>query len=212
MSALATQVPAPLLGGAAVVVILTAFLTIVLGWHAARRIWDVPRVPRPAALYVVLGALWLGFGLGCAAIAFGIVLLRDHALADGRTPLAEVRCAKLSPARVRVELVAPNTAAVERYELDGDACSLQVRKLGLRAPWRILGLDPLLRIERVGHESRPLANPAWLTPREPGGAGLVNVLVQESRAVPIVIPPDQPGRQRLVSTADGEPKLETTPI
>ncbi|HVR63065.1 MAG TPA: hypothetical protein VMU50_14280, partial [Polyangia bacterium] len=153
------------LAGAAVAILLAA----VLGWHALRRLLDVPRVPRPLSMYVVLTALWTAVaGVSGAAVTMAL-LLRDHRPVEAPTRLAELRCQAIGPDRVQIELrpaMAGKTASAaepERYEVPGDACLVSVVLVDLRPQLGFLGPTHLLRIGGIGSPAsareRPSVNP-----------------------------------------------------
>ena len=209
-----SHTPSRLIAGALAGAALALLLAVVLGWHALRRLFNVPRVPRPPAMYVVLVALWTAVAaLSGAAVAMAL-LLRDHRATDVRARLAEVHCQTLGPDRVQVELkAAPALAGVadpERYEVPGDSCVVSVVLVDLRPGLHILGPTRLLRFSGVGSQAstreRPSLNPDWLTPRAPGRLLPVNLLVQDARTVSLPVPA---GGERfyLLALPDG-PVLE----
>ena len=200
------------LAGAAVAILLAALL----GWHALRRLLNVPRVPRPPSMYVVLVALWTGVvGLAGAAVAMAL-LLRDHQPVETPTRLAEVRCQAVGPDRVQLELraaVAGKTASAadpERYEVSGDACVVSLVLVELRPSLGFLGPTHLLRIGGVGSSAsareRPSMNPSWLTPRAQSGMAPIDLLVQGARTVSLPVPAGG-DRFYLTASPDG-PALE----
>jgi hypothetical protein len=197
------QVPGKLLFVALVGVALTAALTLLLAWHALRRLFGVPRVTRPPAMYVALTGFWLALVAGCSVAIATIALLRDYRRIDQPTELAEVRCAPVGQDRVQMELRPSPLAAPERYEVEGDACVVWVNRVELRPGLGRLGLHALSRIERVGQVARPSANPAWLSPRPQRAHRLVNLLVRSADTVPVAVPRDAGARVVLVSSPTG---------
>ena len=200
------------LAGAAVAVLLTALL----GWHAIRRLFNVPRVPRAPAMYVVLVALWTAvLAVSCAAVAMAF-LLRDHQPVEGPTRLAELRCQAVGPNRVQVELrAAPvrktaGAADPERHEVPGDACVVSVVLVDLRPTLSFLGPIHLARIGRAGSPAsareRPSINPRWLMPLAPPGIAPVDLLVQGVREFSLRLPAGG-DRFYLTASPDG-PALE----
>lgn len=191
---------------------LAVLLAVVLGWHALRRLFNVPRVPRPRAMYVVLVALWAAVvALSGAAVAMAL-LLRDHQAADGRTRLGEVRCQVLGADRVEVELTAvpARVGDPERYQVAGDSCLISVVLVDLRPQLSILGPTRLWRIAGVGSQAsarlRPSVNPEWLTPDGWPHLRPVNLLVAGTRQISLPVPA---GGERfyLLTSPDG-PTLE----
>ena len=176
MTGLLAQVPNKLLWGAIAGVALLAVLTVVLAWHGLRRLFDLPRVPKPRAMYVVLVGSWLALVTVCSAAIGAIALLRDYRQVDRPTQLAEVRCAVADLDRLELELRPPSSPTPERYNFAGDTCIVWVKQVELRPGLGGLGLRALSRIEGVGPVVRPAANPGWLTPqattRAPAGRPL----------------------------------------
>ena len=203
MTGLLAQVPGKLLGGVVFGVAVLAALTLFLAWHGLRRVFDVPRVPRPRAMYVVLGAMWLALATACAGALGAIVLLRDYRNVDRPTELAEVRCAAVDEGRMRLDLHAASVAAPESYQIDGDVCVVWVKQVELRPGLQRLGIHALSRVEGVGALVRPAANPDWLTPQPRGAGRLVNLFVGDTKTVPVAIPIDTPARVVLMSSPTG---------
>ena len=211
MTGLLAQVPGKLLGGVVLGVLVLVALTLLLAWHGLRRVFDVPRVPRPRAMYVALGAVWLTLATACAGALGAIVLLRDYRNVDRPTELAEVRCAAVDDGRMRLDLHAASVAAPETYQIEGDVCVIWVKQVELRPGLQRLGIRALSRVEGVGALVRPAANPDWLTPQPRGAGRLVNLVVRDTRTVPVAIPIDAPTRTVLISSPTG-PALRQSPI
>src|SRR5262245_31755458 len=197
------QVPGKLLFIALVGVALTGALTLLLAWHALRRLFGVPRVPRPPAMYVALTGFWMALVAICSAAIAMIALLRDYRRVDQATELAEVRCAPVGQDRVQMELRPAPLASPERYEVAGDACIVWVNRVELRPGLGRFGLHALSRIEAVGPIARPSANPAWLTPHPKRAHRLVNLLFRSAQLVPVAVPRDSGARVVLVSSPTG---------
>jgi len=210
MTGLLAQVPGKLLGIAVFGVALLAALTVFLSWHALRRVFDVPRVPRPPAMYVALGAVWLALATACAGAIGAIVLLRDYRDVDYPTDLAEVRCAAVDQGRMRLDLRAASPAGPESYQIEGDVCVVWVKQVELRPGLRRLGIHALSRVEGVGALVRPAANPYWLTPQPQGAGRLVNLMVRDTKTVAVPIPIGAPTRVVLMSSPTG-PTLRQGP-
>jgi hypothetical protein len=196
MTTILSQVPLKLLCAALFGLAAIAFLTLLLGWHALRRMLDVPRVPRPGAMYLALGTLWIGVvALGATSVAT-IGLLRDHRRIDAPTTLGDVRCEPAGPDHVRVELRTSAAAAPERYELPGDAtaCTVWVRQVELRTGLGMLGVRVLSRIERVG----PVLLPAAVQ-----GHRFIDLVARRTEALPVAVPLDAQMHSVLVSSLTG---------
>jgi hypothetical protein len=204
------QVPGTLLGSALAVMVLAAAMPVLLGWHWLRRVFGVPRVPRPRAMYVVLGGFWIALIVVCSAAVATIALLRDYQRADRPTTLAEVRCAPVGLERVEMELRTAPAAASERYQVEGDACIVWVNHVELR-PGLGLGVRALSRVEGVGPIPRPGTNPNWLTPRPQGPRGLVNLIVRKTETVPVAVPLDARARLTIVASPNG-PTIQQSAI
>ena len=189
-------VPTRLMGGALGLAILLTLLSGVLLWHGLRRLMDVPRVPRPGAMYLVLASLWGLTATACAAIAIAVLLLRDHQRVDGRTPIGEVRCEQTQPGRLRVEVSTAGSAGAERYDIAGDNCTLSVKEMELRPGLHALGVRTLARVDGVGPQTRPEATPTWLT-----RSRLLGLVVRRTEAVSIVVPADS--KQHALVAAPG---------
>ena len=211
MTGLLAQVPNKLLGGAIVGVALLAVLTVVLAWHGLRRVFDLPRVPKPRAMYVVLGGSWLALVMVCSAAIGAIALLRDYRHVDRPTQLAEVRCAVADLDRLELELRPPSSATPERYGVAGDTCIVWVKQVELRPGLGGLGLRALSRVEGVGPVVRPAANPGWLTPQPQRARRLLDLFVRHTTTVPVSVPLDPRARLVLVSSPTG-PTLQPSPI
>ena len=212
MTGLLAQVPNKLLGGAIFGVVLLAVLTVVLAWHGLRRLFDMPRVPKPRAMYVVLGGSWLALVAVCSAAIGAIALLRDYRQVDRPTQLAEVRCVVADLDRLELELRPPSSATTERYDMaNGDNCIVWVKQIELRPGIGGLGLRALSRVEGVGPVVRPAANPSWLTPQPQRARRLVDLFVRHTTTVPVSVPLDQRARLVLVSSPAG-PTLQPGPI
>jgi hypothetical protein len=207
MTDIPTHLPAKLLFGAVFAVLFGAALTLILGWHGLRRLFGIPRIPRPPALYLVLSTLWVAFvAAACGSIGM-ILLLRDHQRVEGRTELAEVRCDASGPDHLQAQLLTSRSAAPERYDLQGDACVVWVRQVELRPGFAALGVRALSRIDRVGPLDRPNATPEWLTPRRFLGRRLTDLVVRRTEAVPVTVPAGAQKRMVVVSSPGG-PTLE----
>src|SRR5580692_11807876 len=164
MIALFSHAPLRLVVGAIAGAALAAILAAQLGWHAYRRLFGVPRVPRGRATYVVMAALWGGLLAACGAAVVMALMLRDQQPVDAGHPLVELRCEAIAPGHLRVELSSPPSPTPEHYDLEGDACVVSVVAVELRPALRILGLRELARVDGVGPLPRPRVNAEWLTP------------------------------------------------
>ena len=211
MIALFSHAPLRLVIGAIVGAALAAMLAAQLGWHALRRLFGVPRVPRARATYVLMAALWGGLAVACGATVVLALILRDHQPVDGGHALVELRCQAIAPGHLRVELTAPPSPTPEHYDLGGDACVVSLVEVELRPGLRILGLRELARVDAVGSLARPRANADWLTPRPEPRGRLLDLLVRRTQNFSVVVPAD--AQQRfLVVTSLGGPGLALAPI
>jgi hypothetical protein len=197
------QVPGTLLATVLIGGALTVALTALLAWHAARRLLDIPRVPKPPAMYVALGGCWLALVAGCAAAIATIVLLRDYRRVDSPTELAEVRCTPTGEDRAQVDLRPGPLAPAERYEVEADGCVVWVNHVELRPGLSALGVRALSRVEGVGTFARRAVNPTWLRPRAQQQGRFVNLLVRRAETVPVAVPMTTGTRVVLVSSPGG---------
>jgi hypothetical protein len=205
------QVPAKLWCVAAIAVVALAAVTVVLAWHALRRLLGVPRVPRPPATYLALSALWVVLVASCSATLAMILLLRDHHRVDAHTELADVRCEAVGPDQLRMELRTSHATTPEWYELRGGACLVSVKQVRLWPGFALLGVGGLSRIDSVGSLARQGANPEWLMPRASAERRLIDLVVRKTEAVDVEVPPDTSSRAVLVTSPSG-PTLERRPI
>jgi hypothetical protein len=197
MTTIINQLPFPMVSVATIGLLAAAVLTLLLGWHALRRLFDIPRVPRPAGMYVTLGALWIALVTFGAMSAGTMVLLRDHQRVDARTPLADVRCEAVSPGHVRAEVRTSPSAAPEHYDFAGDTCIVGVRQVELRRAIGLLGVRVLSRIESVGPVRRPVANPEWKSRR------VVDLVARRTEAISVAVPADAQVHSVLASSLHG---------
>jgi hypothetical protein len=205
-----SHAPAGLLAGTGAAAALLALLSGLCAWHWLRRVLDVPRIPRPRAMYYALALAWGGLAAASAATTMGILLLRDHQRVAGRTELGEVRCEPTAAGHVRAEI--KTAAAPEQYDVSGDACTISIKEIELRPGLRALGLGSLARVDAVGTLTRPTANPGWLTPAETPGPGLLGLVVRRTHAVRFVVPADPNRRFVLVAAPGQDPALQPMSI
>ncbi|HEY2901562.1 MAG TPA: hypothetical protein VGL59_13355 [Polyangia bacterium] len=223
-----SHAPARLTIGALIGGSLALMLAAVLGWHALRRLFSVPRVPRPPATYVALVILWAAMVAVSGASVAVALLLRDHQAVDGRTRLAELRCQAVAPGRVQMELTTPSPhptdqpTGPERYEIQGDACVVSVVLVDLRSGLQILGPTRLSRIEVIGSQAgapaetiartigRPRVNPGWLTPHASERMVPINLLVNDTRQTSLSVPAD--GEPFYLVASPSGPALEKASI
>jgi hypothetical protein len=111
--------------------------------------------------------------------------------------LREVRCEVLGPDHLQMQLFTPPAAAPERYDLEGDACVVQVRTVELRPGFALLGVRALSRVGRIG----PLPPPHFLRRR------LTDLVVSRSESVPVMVPSGAQKRLVVVPSPSG-PTLE----
>ena len=197
MTGIVNHVPLKLVCIAVVGLFAAAVLTLMFGWHGLRRLFDVPRVPRPCGMYLALAALWIGLvGIGSMAVGT-IMLLRDHQRVDARTQLAEVRCEVAGADHVRVELRTSSAVDPEQYDFPGDACLVRVQQVELRSGLAILGIRALSRIDGVGPIHRPAASLDWKARR------FVDLVTRRNEVVSVAVPLDAQLRSVQVSPATG---------
>jgi hypothetical protein len=209
-----SDVPAAFTASVLATVVLTAAVSAVLVWHGLRRLLDVPRIPRPRALYWVMTFAWGLLGTACVATVMAALLLRDHKRLDGRTEIGVIRCEATAPGQVRVEVKTPtsSTAAAERYDVAGETCVVSVKEIELRPALQALGVRALVRVDGVGSVVRPAAGPSWLAPdRAGGGAGLFGLVIRRTHAASVVVPADPSRRFVVVARPGQEPVLEPSP-
>jgi hypothetical protein len=196
-----SEVPFKLLFTTAVGLLAAIALTVLLAWHGIRRFLDVPRVPRPAGMYVALTTLWLGLVTSVSMLVATIVLMRDHRRVDAPTALGDVRCEAIGSDHARAELRTSLAAAPEQYDVPGGGCTVWVRQVELRPGLGVLGARVLSRIESVGPVRRPAANPQWMTPGS--GGGLVDLVVRTTESVAVPVPADAQVHEVQVSALSG---------
>ena len=202
MIALFSHAPLRLVVGAIAGAALAAILAAQLGWHAYRRLFGVPRVPRGRATYVVMAALWGGLLAACGAAVVMALMLRDQQPVDAGHPLVELRCEAIAPGHLRVELSSPPSPTPEHYDLEGDACVVSVVAVELRPALRILGLRELARVDGVGPLPRPRVNAEWLTPHPEPRGRLLDLLVRRTQNVSVVVPADAQERFLDITSPD----------
>jgi hypothetical protein len=212
---LLSQAPAGLLAGAVVATALMVTVSGVLAWHWLRRVLDVPRITRPPGMYMALALAWGALALGSAATIMAALLLRDHQPLAGRTQVGELRCHPTADGHVRLEIAnvgASLPANREQYDGEGESCVVSVKEVALRPGLRALGLGALARIESVGSAARPTANPAWLTPVPAAPGGVLGLVVQQTRAVQIVVRADSEQRYVVVAAPGQQPALQPASV
>jgi hypothetical protein len=206
MSAWFSNAPAKFGVATSAALVLTTALTCLLAWHWLRRALDVPRVPRPRAMYGTLVVLWAALAASSVAALVAGLLLRDHRRLAGPTDLAVLRCQQTAAGRLRMEVLplgSRQAGAAEQYDLEGNACDASIIEIELRQSLRALGMPALARLDAVGPFSRPRINPAWLTPASGRPANLTGVVVLQSRVMHIVVPTD-PTRRFILTAAPGQ--------
>ena len=205
------HLPARIVVAGVSMMLVSVFLTVVLARYGFRRAFDVPRIPKPPAIFVVLGALWAAATIGAAGAVVTAGMLRDRVRVDGLTRLADLRCEAPQPGRVRLTVAWAANGRSETYDGEGAACSMQVRQLTLRAPLRALDVPAVADIERVGAASRVDGSTQWLSPDSWRGRRVLQALSRDARVIPIVVPPEPGARYVIVSSPDGTPALAPFP-
>jgi hypothetical protein len=159
-------------------------LILVLGWHVARRVMDIPRVPRGGGFYVMMGLVCLaclGVGVIALAVAAG---LEDWQGVPGRSPLAEVQCHRLTPSTARLSFVPFRDGARGPEEVETvDGCDLAVQRLRFARPFARFGLEERYRLARVGTRRRPIETGDGGALPRPFGVP-VGMTVEEKLVVP----------------------------
>jgi len=212
---LLSHTPATLLATALVAMALLTFVSGVLGWHALRRAFDVPRVPRPRAMYFALALAWGLLLTASAATAMSALLLRDHDRVDGPTAIGELACQPTTQGHSRVEVNTTGRSRLgnpETYEVAGDSCTVSVKEVDFRPGLRPLGLRALARVDGVGSVVRPGVNPLWLTPRAAARPGLLGLVVGQTRTFRMTIPAGSNQRFVVVAAPGQDPVLRPAPI
>ncbi len=208
-----SDAPAKLIAASVVTALITVVLSAILAWHGMRRALDMPRIPRPQGMYWALALGWGIAATGCLATVMTAVLLRDHTRVDGLTAIGKVRCEVTGKGRVRLEVdTGPALlAGREQYDLDGDTCQVSVRQIELRPGLQVLGVPALARVDGVGPTTRPGMNPTWLRPQTPLGDRVLELVVRQTRAMPIVVPADPKQKFLLMATPDRDVVLQPSP-
>jgi hypothetical protein len=178
--------------------VAAVLLILMLGWHVARRVLDIPRVPRGPGTYVVtvvVGVVLLAAGLSALAVAAG---LEDWQGVPGRTPLAEVQCQRLTPSSARLTFVPfkPDGARGPEEVETLPACDLAIERLHFAAPFARFGLTERNRLARVGSHPRPLESPDWSALPRPFGLPLAAASEQK-----VVVPDGD--RYRVIADERG---------
>ncbi len=153
-----SHTPSRLIIGATVGALIAVLLAGLLGWHALRRLFNVPRVPRPKAMYVVLQAVGAG---------------RVQVELTASPP------AKGAPDPERYEI--PGDSCLVSVVLVDLWPSLRI--LGPTRLWRVAGVG-----SQANARARPSVNPDWLTPRASQGLTPVDLLVHDARKVSLPVP------------------------
>ena len=162
-----------------------AILILVLGWHVARRVLDVPRIPRGPGFYVMMVIACLA-SLGAGVIALAVAAgLEDWQGIPGKSPLAEVQCHRLTPATARLSFVPfreDGARGPEEVETV-DSCDLVVQRLRLARPFARFGLEERYRLARVGTRRRPIETGDGSALPRPFGVP-VGMTIEERLVVP----------------------------
>ena len=208
MIALYSHAPAGIVAAALLGTVFAVLLAVALGWHALRRLFGIPRVPRGRSTYVLMLVLWGGLIAALGATTMLAFMLQDHAPVDGVTPLAELRCEVSTPGHLGAELTTLPSRALEFYDVP--ACTVSVVEVELR-PWlRPLGVRRLWRVDAVGSSPRPRVTAEWLNPRPGQRRPLMDLLIRGTRNVSLVAPPNAHQRFLIVPSPTG-PALELGP-
>jgi hypothetical protein len=151
--------------------VAAGLLILVLAWHAARRVFDVPRVPRGVGSYVVQVVACLAL-LGAGIIALAVAAgLEDWQGVPGTTPLAEVQCSRITPTSAQLSFVplrADGARGPEEVETVA-SCDLSIERLHFVRPFTRFGLVERNRLAQVGTRRRPLETPNWTSLPRPFG-------------------------------------------
>jgi hypothetical protein len=177
---------------------LGAVLLVLLGWHAVRRLMDVPRVPRARAVYALLVTVCtLSIGAGVTALALASALA-DWQTQVGPSAVAEVHCRRTGPTRVELSFVpiGPNgqRGAEETQPIEALPCAVAVERLHFHQALARLGLIERMRLARVGDVRRPTSTPVWRALPQPLGLPIASADAQQ-----IAIPTEDGAPYRVVA-------------
>jgi hypothetical protein len=194
--------PVPLVVFGIACTALGAVLLVVLLWHVARRLLDIPRVPRGPGSYVLLVVACLALvvcGLGALTVA---AALDDWQAVPVRGALAEVQCHRLSPTSARLSLIPlrdeGSRGAEEVETVDAIPCEVAVERLRFIPALARFGLLERHRVARIGGRRRPLTTPSWRALPEPLGVP-VAVASDHQLSVPV----DEGGPYRVMADERG---------
>jgi hypothetical protein len=166
-------------------VIAGGLFILLLGWHVARRVLDIPRIPRGAGSYavqVVACLALLGAGIVALAVAAG---LEDWQAVPTTAPLAEVQCLRLTPGSARLSFVplrADGARGPEEMETVG-SCDLAIERLQFAHTFARFGLVERQRLALVGTRRRASETSDWAALPTPFGVP-VAVTTEQKVVVP----------------------------
>lgn len=178
--------------------VAAGLLILVLAWHLARRMLDIPRVPRGAGSYVVQVVACLAL-LAAGSIALAVAAdLDDWQGIPGPTPLAEVQCQRITPTSARLSFVplrTDGTRGPEEVETVA-SCDVSVERLRFVRPFGRFGLVERNRLAQVGTRRRPLETPSWIALPSPLGVPVAVATVHK-----VVVPDGE--RYRAIADDSG---------
>jgi hypothetical protein len=201
------QAPGPLVVFGVTSTAIGGIILLLLGWHVARRLLDVPRIPLGrttyAALVLVCTAL-LGTGISALMVASA---LDDWEPTAGGTPVAEVNCRRVTPKVTQLSFTPLDASgrrgAEEKQTLESSPCEVAVERLRFYTPLRRLGLVERLRVARVGSHRRAVATPQWRALPQPLG-----VPVAIASAHELSVPADDGTPYRVIADEGGGLRFE----
>jgi hypothetical protein len=173
-------------------------LILLLAWHVARRVLDIPPIPRGAGGYVVQVVVCLAL-LGAGIIALAVAAgLEDWQGVPGTTPLAEVQCHRITPASAQLTFV-PLRADGARGPEEGEtvsSCDLSIERLHFIRAFSRFGLVERNRLAQVGTRRRPIEAPNWTALPSPFGVPVAVATVHK-----VVVPDGD--RYRAIADESG---------
>jgi hypothetical protein len=209
-------VPGPIIAAALLGLALGLPLLFWLLKRAMRSLLGRLQVPIHGTFYVL--ALLVAVGLlGGALVSVGLMLaLRDHRGVGAKAFMAQVRCARVSPGKVRLDYVPlqadGDRGASEVLDLTGDGCSLTGDLIAFQPFLSNVGLGVFARVTSLagGNPDTPARRfepsrtlPDWLR-LERDGKHPLGYLLQETRSQALTQAADEGGALlNLWATPDG---------
>lgn len=177
-----SHIPAPLLAATIGATGIAAALAMLLLWHALRRLFDWPRVPRSFGAYMLLvlfAAIFAAAGL--AGLTLVAAMADWNVLTDG--PIGEARCVKidLGAGGGQLELTFVPLASdgrpgvEEKVVATGGGCEISGQILRLAPALHPLGLHAVHRVTKLGTVVRRTTLPMWRALPRPFGIDIGGV-------------------------------------